>query len=112
MANLNLEQYEIEPSQPARNMRISTSRSSCLAQRVGGQNLAASGKGPPMASTPTPPHVLTEVTCPHCQKKNLVAVVKPSPVTNYEKSEVFCAYCGKTWEALLEGPIFAGPFPK
>jgi transcription elongation factor Elf1 len=62
-----------------------------------------------MGTTPTPAHVLTEVTCPHCQKKNLVAVVKPPAVTSYNTSEVLCAYCGKAWEALgrLDGD--AGP---
>jgi transcription elongation factor Elf1 len=65
-----------------------------------------------MASNPTPPHVLIVLTCPHCQKKNSVAVVKHLEINNYEKSEVHCAYCGKSWDASLPGPILAGPFPK
>ncbi len=65
-----------------------------------------------MATKPTSPHVLIELTCPHCEKKNSVAVAKVPAGNKYYKSKVSCAYCGKPWDALLQGPIFAGPFPK
>jgi transcription elongation factor Elf1 len=65
-----------------------------------------------MAIAPVPSHVLIELTCPHCRKKNSVTIVQ-DPVADYVgKSKVKCAYCGKSWDASLPRPIMAGPFPK
>jgi diguanylate cyclase (GGDEF)-like protein/predicted Zn finger-like uncharacterized protein len=66
----------------------------------------------PAGAVPMPLHVLADVTCPHCHKKNSVAVDTHSGVNNAGLQEVRCAHCKKAWEPLLSGPIMAGPFPK
>jgi diguanylate cyclase (GGDEF)-like protein/predicted Zn finger-like uncharacterized protein len=66
----------------------------------------------PAETAPMPLHVLVDVTCPHCHKKNSVAVDTHSGVNNAGLQEVRCAHCKKAWEPLLSGPIMAGPFPK
>jgi hypothetical protein len=64
-----------------------------------------------MATIPAP-HVLLDLTCPHCDKMNLVAVVPaPGPATYVERA-VECAHCKKLWQEPLPGAIMAGPFPK
>jgi transposase-like protein len=64
-----------------------------------------------MATIPTQHHDLFDLTCPNCQKMNLVAVVSVSG-NDYSEHAVDCAHCKKTWQALLPGPVMAGPFPK
>jgi len=59
-----------------------------------------------------PLHVLVDLTCPHCQKKNSFAVVQDSGSNQAVNEEVLCAHCKKTWEPVVPGPIMAGPFPK
>jgi diguanylate cyclase (GGDEF)-like protein len=66
----------------------------------------------PMGTKPAPLHVLVDITCPHCGKKNSVAVDVHSDARDAGRKEVRCAHCEKTWEPSLSGPIMAGPFPK
>ncbi len=59
-----------------------------------------------------PLHVLVDLTCPHCQKKNSFAVVQDSGPNRALNEEVVCAHCKKVWRPVIPGPIMAGPFPK
>jgi diguanylate cyclase (GGDEF)-like protein len=59
-----------------------------------------------------PAHVLVDLTCPHCQKKNSVAVDARSAASHSAPWNVQCAHCKLDWEPMLSGPIMAGPFPK
>src|SRR5258706_4156235 len=61
---------------------------------------------------PAPLNVLVDLTCPHCQKKNSVAVDTHSGASNAAAREVQCAHCKQAWKPVLSGPIMAGPFPK
>jgi hypothetical protein len=65
-----------------------------------------------MATIPAPHHVLFDLTCPHCHKMNLVAVIPAPDASVYSEREVECAHCKKPWEVSLPGPVMAGPFPK
>jgi diguanylate cyclase (GGDEF)-like protein/predicted Zn finger-like uncharacterized protein len=65
-----------------------------------------------METKRAPLHVLVDVTCPHCNKKNSVAVDAHSETYNGGRQEVRCAHCKRAWEPALSGPIMAGPFPK
>jgi diguanylate cyclase (GGDEF)-like protein len=57
-------------------------------------------------------NVLVDLICPHCRKKNSVALDTQSGTSNAAPREVQCAHCKQSWEPLLSGPILAGPFPK
>jgi diguanylate cyclase (GGDEF)-like protein len=57
-------------------------------------------------------NVLVDLTCPHCRKKNSVALDTHSGTSNAAAREVQCAHCKQSWEPVLSGPIMAGPFPK
>ena len=57
-------------------------------------------------------HVLVDLTCPRCRKKNSVAVDTHSGANDSAAREVRCAHCKESWEPILSGPIMAGPFPK
>jgi len=59
-----------------------------------------------------PLHVLVDLTCPHCQKKNAFAVIQDAGPSQALHGKVSCAYCKKAWEPVIPGPIMAGPFPK
>jgi diguanylate cyclase (GGDEF)-like protein len=59
-----------------------------------------------------PLHVLVDLTCPHCRKKNSVAVDTHSGAHDAAAREVMCAHCRQSWKPVLSGPIMAGPFPK
>ena len=59
-----------------------------------------------------PLHVLVDLTCPHCQKKNAFAVIQDAGPSQALHEEVLCAHCKKSWEPVIPGPIMAGPFPK
>ena len=61
---------------------------------------------------PAPLNVLVDLTCPHCHKKNSVAVDTHSGASNAAAREVQCAHCKQAWKPVLSGPIMAGPFPK
>jgi transcription elongation factor Elf1 len=65
-----------------------------------------------MDINPARSHLLIDLTCPHCQKKNSVTVASNSAAYHHDESELRCAYCGKPWRVRLPGPIYAGPFPK
>ena len=58
---------------------------------------------------PSPQQSLTGM-CPSCHKYNTVAT-QPSNGSSFGIWEVKCAYCAKPWQALLPGPVVAGPFP-
>jgi diguanylate cyclase (GGDEF)-like protein len=59
-----------------------------------------------------PLHVLVDLTCPHCQKKNAFAVIQIAGPREALHEKVICAYCKRDWEPVIPGPIMAGPFPK
>ena len=59
-----------------------------------------------------PLHVLVDLTCPHCQKKNAFAVIQNAGPRQSLHEKVICAYCKKDWEPVIPGPVMAGPFPK
>jgi diguanylate cyclase (GGDEF)-like protein len=59
-----------------------------------------------------PLHVLVDLTCPHCQKKNAFAVIQDAGPRQALQEKVICAYCKKAWEPVIPGPVMAGPFPK
>jgi len=59
-----------------------------------------------------PLHVLVDLTCPRCRKKNSVAVDTHSGANDAAAREVQCAHCKQSWQPILSGPIMAGPFPK
>jgi diguanylate cyclase (GGDEF)-like protein len=61
---------------------------------------------------PAPLHVLVDLTCPRCHKKNSVALDTHSGANEAAAREVQCAHCKHAWEPVLSGPIVAGPFPK
>ena len=65
-----------------------------------------------MATIPALHHILLDLTCPHCHKMNLIAVVPAQGATSYAEVAVECAHCKKTWEPSLPGPVMSGPFPK
>jgi diguanylate cyclase (GGDEF)-like protein len=57
-------------------------------------------------------HVLVDLTCPNCHRKNSVALDTHSGASDAAAREVQCAHCKQAWEPVLSGPIKAGPFPK
>lgn len=59
-----------------------------------------------------PLHVLVDLTCPHCQKNNAVAVIQDAKPSEAFHKKVSCVHCKKAWEPVTPGPIMAGPFPK
>jgi diguanylate cyclase (GGDEF)-like protein len=61
---------------------------------------------------PAPLHVLVDLTCPRCRKKNSVALDTHSGANEAAAREVQCAHCKQAWSPVLSGPIVAGPFPK
>jgi diguanylate cyclase (GGDEF)-like protein len=65
-----------------------------------------------MDSEPPPLHILVDLTCPRCHKRNSIAVDTHSGTSDAARREVQCAHCKRSWEPLLSGPIMAGPFPK
>jgi diguanylate cyclase (GGDEF)-like protein len=74
--------------------------------------LLASEQRNQMGSEPAPLHILVDLTCPLCQKRNSIAVDTHSGASDAARREVQCAHCKQSWEPLLSGPIMAGPFPK
>jgi hypothetical protein len=70
------------------------------------------GRGAPMATISPQEHILLDLTCPHCQRMNLLAVVPAQDAISYVESAVECAHCKKTWEVSIPGTVVAGPFPK
>jgi diguanylate cyclase (GGDEF)-like protein len=72
----------------------------------------STGKPLKMEAKTAPLHVLIDLTCPHCRKKNSVALDTHSGAKEAAAREVHCAHCKRAWEPVLSGPIVAGPFPK
>jgi len=92
----------------------------CYSRKAGRQR-DATARGWPSPSVrttrsngdkPAPLNVLVDLTCPHCQKKNSVAVDTHSGASNAAAREVQCAHCKQAWKARPLRPIMAGPFPK
>lgn len=71
-----------------------------------------SARGSPVIEGAPPLHVLVDLTCPHCGKKNSFAILQASGERNAARRELRCAHCRETWETLIAGPVMAGPFPK
>lgn len=65
-----------------------------------------------VAVKPMPPHVLIDLTCPDCQKKNSFAVIEERGPHQALREEVLCAHCKKAWDPAVPGLITAGPSPK
>jgi hypothetical protein len=65
-----------------------------------------------MATIPPQEHILLNLTCPHCHKMNLLAVVPTPGANTYVERAVECAHCKKTWETSVPGTVVGGPFPK
>jgi diguanylate cyclase (GGDEF)-like protein len=58
-------------------------------------------------------HFLVDLTCPRCNKRNLVAVDAHSGAVGASGPKtIHCAHCKHAWEAPLSGSVAAGPFPK
>jgi hypothetical protein len=72
----------------------------------------ASGQSAPLEAEPAALNVLVDLTCPHCHKRNSVAMDTHSGASNVAARKVQCAHCKQAWEPVLSGPIMAGPFPK
>src|SRR5271168_963069 len=83
-----------------------------LAQKWQNAEARLRGRRAPTALSPASPHLLINLTCPHCNKENLVAVSRPPENGNEAAREVECAHCKKTWDAQLPGPVMSGPFPR
>jgi diguanylate cyclase (GGDEF)-like protein len=69
-------------------------------------------KAAQMGTKLTPLHVMIDVICPSCDKKNSFAVMQDPGPSDSGHPLVQCAHCKKAWEPVLPGPIMAGPFPK
>jgi diguanylate cyclase (GGDEF)-like protein len=69
-------------------------------------------KVPPVESAIMGTHVMVDVICTHCGKKNSVAVTPDAIAGEATPRQVRCAHCNKSWDPLLSGAILAGPFPK
>jgi DNA-directed RNA polymerase subunit M/transcription elongation factor TFIIS len=87
-------------------------RASRKTQSLPKENHQAPENTPQMVTKLTPLHVMVDVTCPYCDKKNSFAVTQDSESSDSGHPLVECAHCKKAWEPLLPGPIMAGPFPK
>jgi diguanylate cyclase (GGDEF)-like protein len=72
----------------------------------------STGKPPKAEAKTAPLHVLVDLSCPYCRKKNSVALDTHSGAKEAAAREVQCAHCKRAWEPVLSGPIVAGPFPK
>ena len=82
------------------------------AQTLGDEPQEASEHGYQPETRTAPLNVLVDVTCPHCNKNNSVAVDAHSGASNAGPQEVQCAHCKQVWAPVLSGPVMAGPFPK
>lgn len=57
-----------------------------------------------------PLHVLVDLTCPHCQKKNAVAVIQDAGPSQALHEKVSCAYCKTPGSLLFPGPSWPAHF--
>jgi diguanylate cyclase (GGDEF)-like protein len=76
------------------------------------ENHQAPEKAPQTGTKLTPLHVMVDVTCPHCEKKNSFAVIQDAGPGEVGDRQIHCAHCKRAWQPLLPGPVMAGPFPK
>src|SRR6266853_2646997 len=74
-----------------------------------GKNLQPSGQPAQTETESAALHVLVDLTCPRCHKKNSVALDTHSGANEAAAREVQCAHCKQAWEPILSGPIVAGP---
>src|SRR6202795_4112932 len=89
-----------------------TKRASRKTQSLPREKHRAPEEAPQMGTKLTPLHVMVDVICPYCDKKNSFAVIQDSGPSDSGHPQVQCAHCKNAWEPLLPGPIMAGPFPK
>ncbi len=89
-----------------------TKRAGRNTQSLPKQKQEAPEKTPQTGTTPTPLHVMVDVLCPYCDRKNSFAVFQDSGPSDVGHQQIRCAHCQQVWEPLLPGPIMAGPFPK
>lgn len=87
-------------------------RASKKTQTLRDEPQEASEHGLQLGTGPAPLNVLVDLTCPHCNKNNSVAVDTHSGASNACRREVQCAHCKQVWAPVLSGPVMAGPFPK
>lgn len=87
-------------------------RAGKMAQSLADDRHEAPEQGPQTQAQPASLNVLIDLTCPHCHKKNSVALDTHSGTSNAAAREVQCGHCKRTWQPVLSGPIMAGPFPK
>jgi diguanylate cyclase (GGDEF)-like protein len=72
----------------------------------------ATKKNPRVATAAMDSHIMVDVTCPNCEKKNSVAITPDALAGEAIPRPVRCAHCNRSWDPLLSGAILAGPFPK
>ena len=89
-----------------------TKRAGREAQPLPKEKQEAPEKTPQTGTKPTPLHVMVDVICTYCDRKNSFAVFQDSGPSDLGHRQIRCAHCQQVWEPLLPGPIMAGPFPK
>jgi diguanylate cyclase (GGDEF)-like protein len=89
-----------------------TKRAGREAQSLPKEKQEAPEKTPQTRTKPTPLHVMVDVICTYCDRKNSFAVFQDSGPSDVGHRQIRCAHCQQVWEPLLPGPIMAGPFPK
>jgi diguanylate cyclase (GGDEF)-like protein len=87
-------------------------RAGKTAQAVADDSRKATRQRAQRQTQPQSLNILVDLACPHCHKKNSVALDTQSGTSNAAPREVQCAHCKQSWEPVLSGPIIAGPFPK
>src|SRR5260370_6039005 len=63
-----------------------------------------------MATTAASPHILNDLPCPHCHKKNSVAITPMAETSNAGLAEIKCPHCQQPWEQKLPGQVMAAAF--
>lgn len=87
-------------------------RAGKMAQSLADDRHQAPEQPPQTQTQPASLNVLVDLTCPHCHKKNSVALDTHSGTSSAAAREVQCGHCKRSWQPVLSGPIMAGPFPK
>src|SRR5258708_30625327 len=67
-------------------------------------------RNPDMGTIPTQHHLL-DLICPHCQKKNLLAVVPAQGTSIYSERAVECAHARKSGSRHFLGQLWPDLFP-
>jgi diguanylate cyclase (GGDEF)-like protein len=89
-----------------------TKRAGRKTQSLPKEKQEAPERTPQTGTKPTPLHVMVDVICTYCDRKNSFAVFQDSGPSDVGHRQIRCAHCQQVWEPLLPGPIMAGPFPK